>query len=93
MPMVFSQMDNYWYQNWESFTLVVFQDRKEKVIFEEAHSSVRNLEVRTGYGLDQSLEKLLNIWLELRNITDIQYLQQLLQEHSFLSEIGKWPIS
>lgn len=93
VPVVLSQVDDYWYQNWESFTLVVLQDRKEEIILKETHSSIRHLQMRTSNRLNQSLEQLLYVRLKLRNVANIQHFKQLLQEHSFLSEIGEWPVS
>ena len=72
VPVVFSKVNNDWNQDREGLALVVLEDREEEIVFEEAHSSIRNLQVWTSNGLDQSLEKLFNVWFKLRNVTNIQ---------------------
>jgi hypothetical protein len=91
--VILGQVNNDWNQDRESLALVMLQDGEEEIVLEEAHSSVRHLQVRTGDGLDQSLEELLDVRLELGDVTDIQNFEQLLEEHSLLSEIGEWPVS
>lgn len=93
VPVILGQVNNDWNQDRESLALVMLQDGEEEIVLEEAHSSVRHLQVRTGDGLDQSLEELLDVRLELGDVTDIQNFEQLLEEHSLLSEIGEWPVS
>ena len=53
----------------------MFEDAQKEVILEEAHSSVWNLQVRAGDGLDESLEQFLNVRLKFRDVTDIQNLK------------------
>lgn len=93
VPMVFSQVDNDWNQDREGLTLVMLQNTEEEIVLEEAHGSIGNLQVRTGNRLDESLEKLLNVRFQLGDVTNIQDLEQLLEEHSFLSEVSEWPVS
>ena len=52
--------------------LVVLEDAEEEVILEEAHSPVRDLDMRGGNALDESLEELVNVRLEFRDVADIQ---------------------
>lgn len=92
MPVVFGEMHNHWNQYRECFGFVVLENREEEVVFEEAHRSVGYLEVGTGDGLDQSLEELLDKWLQFGDIADIQNLKQLLEEHGLLAEIRERPV-
>jgi hypothetical protein len=93
VPVVFGEVDDDWNQDREGLALVVLQDREEEIVLKEAHGSVRNLEMRAGNGLDESLEQLLDVRLELGDVTDVQDLEQFLQEHGFLSEVGERPVS
>lgn len=93
VPVIFGKVDDDWNQDREGLALVMLQDGEEEIVLEEAHSSVGNLQVWTGNGLDQSLEQLLDVWLELGDVTDIKNFEQFLEEHGFLSEVGEWPVS
>jgi len=71
MPVIFCKVHNNWNQYRECLALVMLQDGQEKVIFEEAHRSIRNLEMRTSDRFDQSFEKLLDERFKLRNVANV----------------------
>jgi len=56
MPMSLSHVADHWNQQRESIALVGLENCEEIVVFEEAHSSVSNLKVKTSNTLYQSFE-------------------------------------
>mgnify|MGYP006971446968 CR=1 FL=1 len=92
MPMVFSQVNDHWYQHRECLFLIGFKNIKEIVILEEAHSSISHLEMDSSNALDNSFEQSWDKMLHLVNLAYFKNLLELGQEKCFLDAIGKWPI-
>lgn len=93
MPVGFSDRGNDWNQEGESEGLVVFQDREEVIVLEEAHSSIGNLEVWTSDALDESLEEFVDEVFQLIDFADLENLEQLCEEHDFLMRVCERPVS
>lgn len=89
--MVVSEINNDRNQHWESFVLVSLQDVQEVVVFEEAHSSVSNLEVNSSYAPHNSFEELRDEVFNLVDFADFEYFLQLCQEKSLFDAVGEWP--
>ena len=92
MPVGIGQMDDHRHENGEGLALIVFQDAQEKVVFEETHRAVGDLEMGARDALNQPLEQLVDVGLEFRDIADVEHLEQLLQELGLLSAVGEGPI-
>ena len=92
MPMVLGQFNDDWNQHWECLLFVSLQDVEEVVILEEAHCSIRNLEMDTTNASNDSLEK---SWDQVFNLVNFTYFKNFLefsQEESFFDAVCKRPI-
>ena len=59
MPVVLCKVHYDWNEHWEGLIFIGFKYVQEVVVFEEAHSSVSNLQVDTSNALDNALRKAL----------------------------------
>lgn len=75
MPVGVCQDDDNRHKDREGLRFVVFEDAEEKVIFEEAHGAVRDLEVGACDAFDESFEELVDVWLEFGDVADIEDFQ------------------
>lgn len=85
MPVSISDLANDRDQQRECEVLVALENGEEIVVFEETHSSVGHLQVRPCNALDEPFEELRDEGLQLGNLTDLKHLQELVEEHDFLS--------
>lgn len=92
VPVSLGEVHNDRDEDREGLGFVVLEDAEEEVVLEEAHGPVGHLEMRGGDALDQSLEELLDEWLQFGDVADVQDLQELLKEVGFLSVVGEWPV-
>ena len=92
MPVVLSEVNDDWNEHGEGLVLVGFQNVQKVVIFEEAHSSIGDLEVDAADALDDPLEELVNEVIDFVDFTDFQYLLELSQEEGLLDAIGERPV-
>ena len=90
--MVFSQVNDHWYQHRECLFLIGFKNIKEIVILEEAHGSVSNLEMDTSNALDDSLEEPWDQMIDLVDLTNLKDFLKFGQEEGLLDAVGKWPV-
>lgn len=91
MPVIFSQVNNDWHKHWERLLLISLQDIKEIVVFEEAHSSVSDLQMDSADTLDNSFEELWNQVLDFVDFTDFEDFLQFSQEQGLLDTVCEGP--
>jgi hypothetical protein len=85
-------VDDDWDQERESVALVCLENVEEVVVFEEAHSAISNLEVKSRDALDQSLKDLGNVGLKFLHFAGLQDLNEFADEHNFLGGVGEGPV-
>lgn len=92
MPVVLCKVHYDWNEHWEGLIFIGFKYVQEVVVFEEAHSSVSNLQVDTSNALDNALKQTWDQVLDSVNLANLKHFLQLGQEKRLFYAVGKWPV-
>lgn len=90
--MIFCKVYNYWNKHGEGLFFISLEYGEEVIVFEEAHSSICNLQVSSSNTSNNSSEERSDEWLDFVYLAYFQYFLQFCQKESFLYAISKWPV-
>jgi len=80
VPVLVGQLGDHWHQHREGLVLVGLENVEEVVVLEEAHGSVRHLQVYPADALDDPLEKAGDQVLDFVDLADFEDLLELCEE-------------
>ena len=92
VPVIFSEVYDNWHQHRERLFLLGLKDVQKVIILEEAHGSVRNLEVDTAYAFDDPLKKSGDKVLYFVDLAHFENFLKLREEKCLFYAVSKWPI-